>query len=100
MTFKCKRCGNCCKKMVPKNMWELGHDDLTFFFDYPDGTKRSQPKKELLLEERKKYPKNKEGCEMLVFEDGKAVCLVQKILGIEYKHPDCVNFLGQDDICG
>lgn len=81
-------------------MWEMGHDDLIFLEDYSDRPREINPKRKILLEERKKYPINNEGgCEMLVFDDGLAVCLVQKILGKEYKHKDCVDFEGLKNIC-
>lgn len=66
-----KRCGLCCQTLVGSDFWEKG---LT------------EEQKELLLKERKEH----KGCEMLIFENGLATCLVQKTLG--FKRDDCVKY--------
>ena len=96
----CLRCGRCCKLMVLPNMWEEDRR-LSYIIPFPDGSKRESDKYiNILLEERKKYPiKDHAGCDMLVFEDGLAVCLVQKVLGLEFKPKTCRDFLGEKYMC-
>jgi len=50
--------------------------------------------KELLIKEREKYPT----CDMLIFEDGRATCLVQKMRGYDAK-PDACKEYPKDGIC-
>jgi len=82
--MKCKRCGYCCEITRPE-MWEMS--DLT------------DKQKKRLLKERDKYPKfPKERkcryhyCKMLVFEEGKAVCLIHKLFGYDAKPENCKKF--------
>jgi len=82
--FVCQRCGRCCLE-VGRTFWKGGDFDkhpalnaLANDGDYEDGGL---------------------SCEMLRFEGGKAVCLIQKNFGHEAKPKACREFPGDDDEC-
>ena len=78
-TFKCLRCGRCCRELVGKKMWV--------------GGKLTWEQKQQLLKERKKYPPNDKGCEMLYFNNKKlATCLVYKMFGSEARDQNCIDY--------
>lgn len=77
--FECLRCGRCCQELVGKKMWV--------------GGRLNWEQKQQLLKERKKYPPNDKGCEMLYFEpDGLATCLVYKMFGSEARDQNCIDY--------
>ena len=82
--FVCQRSGLCCQKLVRPQMWVGGN--LTW------------EQKQNLLKERKRYPVNPEGCEMLYFEGKKAVCLIHKLYGFDVKPRQCREYPG-DKLC-
>lgn len=75
----CKRCGKCCQSPATnKNTWT--------------GGKLTWEQKQQLLIERKKYPPNEKGCDMLIFEGEIASCLPHKLFGIEAKDSACTKY--------
>ena len=69
---KCKRCGECCE--LP----ELSYP--SWWRSEPEYLLLTEKQIESLMRARKKYPKNETACEILVYEDKKAICLMQKVL--------------------
>ena len=84
MMFECRRCGNCCID-VGRTFWKNGNFEGNLELrkwqkngDHEDGGKQ---------------------CEMLRFEDGKAVCGIERDYGVEYKPDVCREHMG-DKRCG
>lgn len=77
--FHCLRCGRCCQELVNRTMWV--------------GGKLTWEQKQQLLKERKKYPPNDKGCEMLYFNNKKlATCLVYEMFGSEARDQNCIDY--------
>jgi hypothetical protein len=74
----CKRCGNCCWSM-PREYWK---------------EKLSEEQIALIKLEKEKYKDESMHCEAFVFDEGLGCCLVQKILGREFKPYECDIFEG------
>ena len=81
-TNQCKRCGNCCID-VGRTWWKNGNyegvnaalNDLARNGDHEDGGKP---------------------CEMLRFQDGKAVCQIHELWGYEAKPQVCKDHEGDE----
>ena len=76
--FVCQRSGQCCEVLAEDDHWRRSH--LT----------KSEVKE--LLDKRKAYTARKKGCGMLVYDDGKASCLVEKEMGYDKKHSSCKQY--------
>lgn len=80
--MECKRCGNCCID-IGRTFWKNGDyekidsvlNDLANNSDHEDGGKP---------------------CEMLRFQDGKAVCQIHEIYGYDAKPKVCKDHNGDD----
>lgn len=84
----CKRCGKCCQlpEIMP-NMWS-DCSDLT------------DEQKKQLIKVRARYPKNKTGCDALIFEkNGLASCLIQKLFGYIKKPRVCKKYPKDGELC-
>ena len=55
------------------------------------GSPLTWDEKQMLLEERKKYPPN-DGCLMLYFNNKVSQCLIHAILGADKKEANCQNY--------
>lgn len=95
MESTCNRCGRCCLWLAKPDAWiSVSLMDLP---PIPPDVRINQNRLYLLSERGKYPPKQVErACDMLVFENGLAVCLVHKLLGVEFKQPECVNYCGGD----
>jgi len=73
----CKRCGKCCSL--------LGINYVDWWRSEPEYLELSKQQIQKLETERAKYPDYPNYCEMLVFEDDLAVCLIEKTMGFKPK---------------
>jgi Fe-S-cluster containining protein len=79
---ECQRCGKCCEH-VGRNFW----------------VHTEHPLVEAMIKRLKYDTDIDEPCDMLVQEDGKAVCLLQKYLGLEGKPDVCRDYPETGDKC-
>lgn len=82
----CKRCGKCCRP--PK----ISHTD--WWRSEPEYLELSKEQIQKLEAERAKYPAYPNHCEILVFENDLATCLIEKILGL--KPESCRDYLCEE----
>ena len=85
--FQCNRCGKCCSN--GRHLWALGDEK-----DYANNTILR------LMRDRTEIVPCEENdpCELLAFEDGVTVCLIEKHFGREFKPRGCRDFPG-DRLC-
>lgn len=91
---KCNRCGKCCNS-VGRTFWKAG---CLLFIDTP--IRQFGDCKE--LNDRANNGDHEDGklpCEMLAYEEGKAVCLIEKNYGRRYKPTACEEFLEEGEKC-
>ena len=80
--MSCRRCGNCCID-VGRTFWKNG--------DYVNINKGLDE-----LANNGDHEDNGLSCEMLIFEKGKATCLIHKLFGYHAKPKSCKEHQGDE----
>ena len=84
MEWNCVKCGECCQKVATQDSCLQAA-----YWKSADLTHNQQAELRAL---RQTYPLSQFGCQMLVFENLLAVCLIEKLYGPEKKPTKCRDF--------